>query len=144
MMTYLNTNDNYQILYFFLFVMLITVVWTPLGTQNFNLKGQKYEKGFAFIGIACHTLAKNVEIILSFSFSPAGQCDGLRWWCLKINKTKMTEFERKKHNMCHNEAKPLVLVNLTHYFGMDTLCPPNKSRTRYNFKVRTLWFLSLP
>ena len=33
----------------------------------------------------------------------------------------MTEFERKKHSMCHNEA--LVLVNLTHYFGMDTLCP---------------------
>lgn len=54
---------------FFLFVMLIReiVIRTPLGTQNFNLKGQKYEKGFAYIGIACHTMAKNVEIILSFS-----------------------------------------------------------------------------
>lgn len=35
----------------------------------------------------------------------------------------MTEFEGKKHSIYHNEAKLLVLVNLTHYFGMDTLCP---------------------
>lgn len=56
---------------FFLFVMLIReiVIRTPLGTQNFNLKGQKYEKGFSFIVLRVIQWQKTLKLFCQLVFS---------------------------------------------------------------------------